>query len=110
MPVLTDFYDGGADYEKIPRFPANERDLAILVPEDLTNEKVEEVIINAGSRCLESLRLFDLYQGEQVPEGYKSMAYSLVFRDPSRTLTDKEVDAWIADIVSALEGIHCSLR
>lgn len=110
VPVLTDFYDGGADYEKIPRFPANERDLAILVPEDLTNEKVEEVIINAGSRCLESLRLFDLYQGEQVPEGYKSMAYSLVFRDPSRTLTDKEVDAWIADIVSALEGIHCSLR
>lgn len=110
VPVLTKFYSDGADYEKIPRFPANERDLAILVPEDLTNEQVEEVIINAGSACLESLRLFDLYQGEQVPAGYKSMAYALVFRDPAKTLTDKEVDAWIADIVKALEGIHCSLR
>ncbi len=110
VPVLAKFYNDGADYEKIPRFPANERDLAILVPEDLTNEQVEEVIINAGSASLESLRLFDLYQGEQVPAGYKSMAYSLVFRDPAKTLTDKEVDAWIADIVKALEGIHCSLR
>lgn len=110
VPVLAKFYSDGADYEKIPRFPANERDLAILVPEDLTNEEVEEVIINAGSACLESLRLFDLYQGEQVPAGYKSMAYALVFRDAKKTLTDKEVDAWIADIVKALEGIHCTLR
>lgn len=110
VPVLQKYWTEGAAYEKIPRFPANERDLAVLVPEDLTNEQVEEVIINAGSASLESLRLFDLYQGEQVPDGYKSMAYSLVFRDPAKTLTDKEVDAWIADIVAALEKIHCTLR
>lgn len=110
IPVLSRFWKEGADYQKISRYPTNERDLAILVPEGLSNAQVEEVIINAGSSCLESLRLFDLYQGEQVPDGYKSMAYSLVFRDTARTLTDKEVDLWIADIVQGLEKINCTLR
>lgn len=110
VPVLDRFYTTGADYEKIPKFPASVRDLAILVPEALTNEEVEDAIIRAGSRYLEALRLFDLYQGEQVPEGFKSMAYSLSFRDPAKTLTDKDVDAWIGDIVKALESMQCSLR
>lgn len=110
VPTLEKFYFTGADYEKIPKFPASERDLAILVPVALTNEQVEQTIINAGGKHLESLRLFDLYQGEQVPDGFKSMAYSLAFRDPAKTLTDADVDAWIADIVKALEGIQCSLR
>lgn len=110
VPALIPFWKEGADYEKISRYPANERDLAILVPETLTHEQVEEAIINGGSSCLESVRLFDLYQGEQVPDGYKSMAYALSFRDSDRTLTDKEVDAWIADIVKSLESIHCTLR
>lgn len=110
IPTLMEFYDDGADYEKIPKFPGSQRDLAILVPEALTNEKVEETIINAGSKYLEGLQLFDLYQGEQVPDGYKSMAYNLAFRDPAKTLVDAEVDAWIADIVKALEAIDCKLR
>lgn len=110
VPVLAKFYRDGADYEKIAKFPANERDIAVLAPEELTNEEVADVIRRAGGPCLESVRLFDLYQGEQVPEGKKSMAYALSFRDSSRTLTDKEVDAWMADIVKALETIRCTLR
>ena len=110
VPVLTRFYNDGADYEKIAKFPANDRDIAVLVPEELTNEEVAAVIRRAGGPCLESVRLFDLYQGEQVPEGKKSMAYALSFRDPAKTLTDKEVDAWMADIVKALEAIRCALR
>ena len=110
VPVLEAFYDDGADYEKIPKFPASMRDLAILVPEGMSNEEVENCITAAGTKYLESLRLFDLYQGEQVPEGYKSMAYSLAFRDPERTLTDKDVDHWIEHVVEALEAIHCTLR
>ena len=110
IPVLQEFYSVGADYEKIPKFPASERDLAILVPESMTNEEVEDVILASGGKYLESLRLFDLYQGEQVPEGCKSMAYSLAFRDPARTLTDKDVDAWVEGIVKALQEKKCELR
>ena len=110
VPVLEKFYTTGADYQKISKLPASDRDLAILVPAALTNEEVRAVIEKAAGPALESLTLFDLYQGEQVPEGKKSMAYSLSFRDPQKTLTDKEVDAWIADIVAALEAAECKLR
>ena len=110
VPVLEKFYTTGADYQKISKLPASDRDLAILVPTALTNEDVRAVIEKAAGPALESLTLFDLYQGEQVPEGKKSMAYSLSFRDPQKTLTDKEVDAWIADIVAALEAAECKLR
>ncbi len=110
IPVLEAFYNDGADYEKIPKFPASDRDLAVLVPEAMTNEEVEQIITAAGGEYLESLRLFDLYQGEQVPDGYKSMAYSLAFRDPAKTLTDKDVDQWIDAIVKALKEKNCTLR
>jgi len=80
------------------------------VPEELTNDEVEEIIRKAGGRHLETLRLFDLYQGEQVKEGCKSMAYNLTFRAEDRTLTDKEVDQWIEKIVKALEKANITLR
>lgn len=110
VPTLQKFYNTGADYEKLSKFPANERDLAILVPECLSNEQVEALIMKKAGADLESLKLFDLYQGEQVPEGKKSMAYNLTFRDSARTLTDKEVDEWIAAIVKELESAECCLR
>ena len=110
VPVLEKFYNDGADYQKISKLPTSERDLAILVPEALTNEELETVIRGAAGEYLETLTLFDLYQGEQVPEGKKSMAYSLAFRDPKKTLTDKEVDGWIENIIAALEKIDCKLR
>lgn len=97
-------------YHKIPKFPASERDLAIVVPDTLSHAEIEGVIYRAGGPLLESLRLFDLYQGEQVPKGCKSMAYNLHFRAMDRTLTDKEVDGWIEQIIKALAEIHAELR
>ena len=110
IPDILPFIRHVIDYHKIPKFPAVERDLAILVPDELSNEAVESIISHTGSAHLEKLYLFDLYQGKQVPEGFKSMAYNLSFRAEDRTLTDKEVDSWIKNIVSALEKVNGTLR
>ena len=110
VPELLPYIDATIDYKKIPKFPASERDLSMLVPSKYTNKEVEAIIEKAAGRHLETLRLFDLYQGEQVQEGYKSMAYNLYFRADDRTLTDKEVDQWIEKIVKKLGEADITLR
>ena len=110
LPHLMNFTDAAIDYTKIPKFPASERDLSLLVPEKYTDREVENIICHAGGKHLELLRLFDLYQGEQVKTGYKSMAYNLAFRAEDRTLTDQEVDQWISEIVEALRKEDITLR
>lgn len=110
LSELNDYISGEVAFQPIPKFPASARDLAILVPEELSDADVEAIITKRGGKHLESLTLFDLYQGKQVPEGYKSMAYSLAFRAPDRTLTDSDVDTWIKKIVDDLEKSGCRLR
>lgn len=110
LSELNDYISGEVAFQPIPKFPASARDLAILVPEELSDADVEAIITKRGGKQLESLTLFDLYQGKQVPEGYKSMAYSLAFRAPDRTLTDSDVDTWIKKIVDDLEKNGCKLR
>lgn len=110
LSELNDYISGEVAFQPIPKFPASARDLAILVPEELSDADVEAIITKRGGKHLESLTLFDLYQGKQVPEGYKSMAYSLAFRAPDRTLTDSDVDTWIKKIVDDLEKNGCKLR
>lgn len=110
MPHILKLMDETIDYTRIPKFPASSRDLSLLVPAKFTNDEVEDIIRKAGGKHLELLRLFDLYQGEQVKEGYKSMAYNLTFRAEDRTLTDKEVDGWIDKIVKALDKGGITLR
>lgn len=110
MPHLIKFIDATIDYKKIPKFPASARDLSMLVPQKYAAQDVESIITKAAGKHLENLRLFDLYQGEQVQEGYKSMAYNLAFRADDRTLTDAEVDKWIDNIVKALSEAEITLR
>lgn len=110
LSELNDYISGEVAFQPIPKFPASARDLAILVPEELSDADVEAIITKRGGKHLESLTLFDLYQGKQVPEGYKSMAYSLAFRALDRTLTDSDVDTWIKKIVDDLEKNGCKLR
>jgi len=75
----------------IPRFPAVELDIALVVDEDVSAERVSQAILSAGGKLLESARLFDVYRGPGVPEGKKSLAYELTYRAADRTLTDDEV-------------------
>jgi phenylalanyl-tRNA synthetase beta chain len=79
-------------YTPVPRFPAALRDIAVIVEEAVTAERLAAEIRTAGGELLRGLRLFDLYRGESIPAGKKSLAYALTYQADDRTLTDKEVD------------------
>jgi phenylalanyl-tRNA synthetase beta chain len=98
-------------YEELPKFPAAERDLAIVVPEEVPASDVEEVIRQTGGQLVVSLRLFDLYRGKQIPSGKKGLAYSLRYQSSLKTLTDDEVADTQRDILKALgEKFGAELR
>ncbi len=79
-------------YEAVPRFPAALRDVAVIIEESVPAERVAGEIRAAGGQLLRGLRLFDLYRGESIPAGHKSLAYALTYQADDRTLTDKEVN------------------
>jgi phenylalanyl-tRNA synthetase beta chain len=91
-----------------PRYPAVDLDIAIVVSDDVSSERIEQAIMSAGGKLLESTRLFDVYQGTGVPEGKKSMAFALRYRAPDRTLTTDEVEAahdkLVRKVLSAVGG------
>lgn len=97
-------------YTPLPKYPAVLRDLAIVAPEEVPYNKVELTVKQAGEPLLESVKLFDVYRGEHIPVGTRSLALSLTFRSSERTLTDEEVDAVVENILRALQGIGASLR
>jgi phenylalanyl-tRNA synthetase beta chain len=76
----------------VPRFPSALRDIAVVVAETVTAEQVIGEIRAAGGDLLSGIRLFDLYTGESIPQGTKSLAFALSYQAPDHTLTDKEVD------------------
>ena len=97
--------------ESIKTYPPVYEDLAVVVDEGVTAERVEEVIWTAGGELLEGVQLFDLYRGEQMEAGKKSLAYALVYQAADRTLTDEEVAGVRGRIVKALEAeIGAGLR
>lgn len=78
-------------YIPIPRFPAITRDIALVVDKNINAGMLETIINNAGGKLLKKIRVFDLYEGERMEEGKKSIAFSLTYLDPEKTLTDEEV-------------------
>ena len=98
-------------YTPIPKFPAVERDIAIVVDEDVTVGKIEEVITKQAKKLLEEVKLFDIYRDEKLGKNKKSVAYSLQFRDPNKTLTDEEINPLMEKIVQSLEKeLNAKLR
>lgn len=87
----------------LPRFPALDEDLAFVVPESLPSERLTALITKAGAPLLESANLFDVYTGDRVTEGTKSIAYALTFRAPDRTLTGEDVATVRTKIISLAE-------
>ncbi|HLE78549.1 MAG TPA: phenylalanine--tRNA ligase subunit beta [bacterium] len=90
-------------YRPLPRYPAVRRDLAVVVDEQIPAQAVADAIAGAGRPLLESVELFDVYTGAQIPIGRRSLAYALTFRSPDRTLSAGDVDVVIAAIRAALE-------
>lgn len=99
LDVLLSARQGPVRFEPLPRFPAVQRDVSMVVPEDLPVARIQEVIVAAGGSLLEHVSVFDEYRGSQVPEGSRSLAFTLTYRSRERTLTDAEVD-----------GIHEGVR
>lgn len=90
-------------YVAVPKFPAIERDIAVLVKDEITSYQIERVVKETASGLLESVKMFDIYKGKQIEAGYKSVAYELVFRADDRTLVDEEVNKIFNKVLKALE-------
>jgi phenylalanyl-tRNA synthetase beta chain len=98
-------------YRPLPKFPAITRDIAVVVDKEVMVKDIEKVILNNGQGLVESVELFDVYSGEQIPEGKKSVAYSIVYRSFERTLTDNEVTEVHNSIIKKLEqSLNAVLR
>ena len=110
MPALIPYTSFDRKYEGIAKYPAMGRDISMLVPKNILVGEIEDMIAQRGGKILESYRLFDIYEGAQVKEGYKSVAYSLSFRASDRTLTDDEVGAAMKKILNGLNGMGIELR
>ena len=95
----------------MPKFPATSRDIAVILDKNINVGEVIKIIESNRNGILESYSLFDVYEGEQVGDGKKSVAYSLLFRAEDRTLTDKEVNEVMDKILSGLkEKLNAELR
>lgn len=110
VEALWSFAPARTRYEPLPRYPAVLRDIAVVAPEEMPYQQVENTVREAGGALLESVKLFDVYRGEHIPAGSRSLALSLTFRSAERTLTDAEVDEVVAGIVRALEQQGARLR
>ena len=98
-------------YTPLPKYPSTSRDIALLVDEDMEVGSIENVIRTYGKTILESVRLFDVYRGKQVEENKKSVAFTLVYRDKDKTLTDEEVAEVHEGVLKALkEKLNAVLR
>lgn len=98
-------------YQSLPKYPAMSRDLALVVADDITASEVEKVIVKNTGNLLNNICLFDVYTGEQVGKGQKSLAFSLQFQSAEKTLTDAEIDPYFESIIKALEeAFNAKLR
>jgi phenylalanyl-tRNA synthetase beta chain len=97
---LADHFSKKRAFVSLPKFPSVRRDLAFIVDESIASGDVESAISRSAGEILESVTLFDLYAGEPLPPGKKSLAYALVFQPLDRTLTDSEAEAMVRAIVT----------
>ncbi|MCF0125373.1 MAG: phenylalanine--tRNA ligase subunit beta [Clostridia bacterium] len=91
-------------YTEVPKFPAVERDIAVIVDESIEVGKIEGIITAKSKKILENVKLFDIYRDEKIGNGKKSVAYSMIFRDKRKTLNDEDVNSVMEKIISELEN------
>ena len=100
---LTKYSKSNKKYVEVPKFPAVERDIAIIVEEKVEVGQIEKIIIKKSKKWLEEVKLFDIYRDEKLGENKKSVAYSLIFRDKNKTLSDQEINTTMESIITELE-------
>ena len=110
MPEIVARATFDVKYTGIAKYPAVTRDISMLVKKDILAGQIEEIIRKNGGKILESYQLFDIYEGAQIQEGYKSMAYSITFRALDRTLEDKDITEVMNKILKGLSALDIELR
>lgn len=111
VDALLTFTANELFYETLPRYPSITRDIALVVNDEVAAGDVHQVIKDAGGELLHQVTLFDVYQGDNLEPGQKSLAFSLVYLDPERTLTDEEVSKTHEHVLTQLqEQVNASLR
>lgn len=110
MPEILEYATFDRKYTGIARYPAVSRDISMVVPKAVLVGQIEEVIAAEGGAYLESYALFDLYEGSQIKAGFKSVAYSIVFRAKDKTLEEADVTAAMTKILKGLEALGIELR
>lgn len=94
----------------LPKFPATTRDLAVICPKSVSMQEITDIIEERTKGILENVSLFDVYSGSQIPEGFISLAFALVFRASDRTLSDSEIDGKMKKIIKSLSDINVVIR
>ncbi len=110
MPEIVKKATFDRKYTGIAKFPAVTRDISMVMPKEILVGQVEEVIEKKGGTYLESYALFDIYEGEQIKKGFKSVAYSIVFRAKDKTLEEAEITSAMNKILEGLEALGIELR
>ncbi len=110
MPYIVKRATFDRKYEGIAKYPAVSRDISMVVPQNVLAGQIEAMIEQRGGKLLESCKLFDIYEGEQIREGFKSVAYSVTFRAKDRTLEESDVSGAMKKILNGLESMGIELR
>jgi phenylalanyl-tRNA synthetase beta chain len=110
IPSILPFAGFNPKYSGIAKYPAVTRDLSMVVPKTVLAGQIEAILEQRGGKILESYQLFDIYEGSQIKEGYKSMAYSVVFRAKDKTLEEAEISAAMKKILNGLTSLGIELR
>ena len=110
MPAMIPYTTFDRKYTGIAKFPAVSRDISMVVPKNIMVGQIEHVIQQRGGKILESYSLFDIYEGSQIKEGYKSVAYSITFRAKDRTLEENDIAAAMKKILNGREQMGTELR
>lgn len=107
---LFEFSNFEVEYKQIPRYPSVERDIAVICDKDLPAINLENVAKQSAGKFLEEVCIFDVYTGNQVPEGKKSVALKLTLRSNDGTLTDEQVQSTVKKVMKAYEKLDIKLR
>ena len=99
-----------ATYTPLPKFPAVTRDLALICDEAIPVRILEKAITKGAGNLLETIQLFDVYQGEQIENGKKSVAFNIVLRSAENTLAEEQVNSTMKKVMKELEKVGASLR
>ena len=109
--VLAELQKSDVKFTELPKYPASSRDIALVLDADVPAADVQAVITKHDTGIMEKVELFDVYQGEQIPEGKKSLAYSILFRHADRTLTDDDINPVMEAILDELKStLEAQLR